>query len=228
MALNLVPFLAPMAAKYAGKQLFGSGGGRTQAQIEAERSRLSGQRDRYDMQANQYFEDMGAARDTYNREADSYQQLLSNPYATSADDTAELDRAQASGIAAGERAGSRVRSSLARRGITDSSATTGAETAIASSQAAQRASSANQLAMERIRQREARRRQLVSFVADRLARGERGFAGAMGGSNQITGQLLAQYGGQRNLELMQEGQRDEDLSAFAGEIGKLLAQGGKF
>lgn len=227
MALNLIPLLAPAVAKYASRQLSGSGGGAAQAAYDRNRQRIEGRLGRYDDLADSYEGDLSADRTRFRTAASDYERSLESPYATSADDAAELDRAGARGVAAGERAGAGVRASLARRGLTDSSASVGAETAIASAQAGQRASMANTLAMERIRQRDARKRQLISFLADKLARSEGGYRGALGAGGNIEQMLLGESRSELGYNRAMGAQQDADFSALAGEIGKLMAQGGR-
>lgn len=227
MALNLVPFVAPLVASYAKRQLVGSGGGAAEKRQRAERDRLSGQRDLYDRDASLYRDDMMEDRGSYREASQSYRQMLEAPFASSADDTAELDRASATGVAAGERAKSNLASSMARRGITGSSATVGAETAIESSQAAMRAKSANDLAVERIRQREVRKRQLVLFLADQMARSQGSMDRSLGRSGALTQDILRGYDNDVAFNRQQQGLQDMDIQALAAEIGKLTSQGGK-
>ena len=226
MALPLLAYAAPLVTSYASKQLFGSGGSGAQDSINQQRQRLTTQQGRYDTLTDQYWNESQTNRTAYNEAANKYTRFLEDPYASSADDTADLDNAQARGVGAAERAKANVASGAARRGITDSSATMGANTAIESSLAATRAAGANSLAMEQIRQREIRKKTLVNFLADRMARSNSGLGSSMSGSNTLTSQLLSSFGGDRDFDRQNSAQQGSDIMALAGELGKFFEQKG--
>jgi hypothetical protein len=123
-----------------------------------------------------------------------------------------------------ERATSRLASTLARAGVSDSSAAAGGQAALESAAAGRMAAFRDNLAQREADRAENNRKTIVQLVAQRLARNQSAGNAATRGQIGIQSGLLGQARQDQGLERQDAMQSDMGLGSLAEIIGQVLAR----